>query len=50
MPLITNKLRLLKVYNLISLLAVEFSTTENQNTALFGDIRANVQKKINTKA
>ena len=37
LPPITNKLRLLKVYNAISLLAIEFSITESQSTALLGD-------------
>lgn len=49
MPPITNKLRLLKVYNVISLLAIEFSTTENHYNWL-GDFLASVQIKINTKA
>ena len=31
-------LKLLNEQDVISLLAVEFSTTENQNTALLGDI------------
>ena len=42
MPPITNKLRLLKVYNVISLLAIEFSITESQSTALLGDSLASI--------
>ena len=37
-PHIANMLKLLNEQDVISLLAVEFSTTENQNTALLGDI------------
>ena len=48
-PPITNKLRLLKVYNVISLLAIEFSITESQSTALLGDSLASIQIKTNTK-
>lgn len=43
-PLIANMLKLLNVYNVFSWLAVGFSTTERQNTALLGDILATEQK------
>lgn len=49
-PLIANMLKLLNVYNVFSWLAVDFSTTERQNTALLGDIFATEQKNINKKA